>query len=227
MDVSDTPGATAASLSGANHPWRPLLAPMRLQADARHWFEAELQAQGPVTHARFNVFPDGGVSRLRLYGRVTGADRKELGLRRLDTRLPKVAARELFACAGSLAALYEAADDEWSRTTEADWREAIVTHPRIGETAGKQGATSSAWSQEEQSRALEATDARAALAEMNRKYEARFGVRYIVCATGKPADELVRIAEARLANDPEAELRVVGSELHKITRLRLDKLLEP
>jgi 2-oxo-4-hydroxy-4-carboxy-5-ureidoimidazoline decarboxylase len=62
---------------------------------------------------------------------------------------------------------------------------------------------------------------------MNRAYEARFGMRYIVCASGKTADELIRIAESRLANDPAHEIRVVGEELHKITRLRLDKLLEP
>jgi allantoicase len=242
IHVSDTPGATAAALASESHPWRPLLAPTRLQADARHWFEDELQALGPVTHARFNVFPDGGVSRLRLYGRVTGADRKELGLRRLNTRLPKHATRDLFACAGSerwvsgmlhrrpfasLAALYEAAGDAWSKTTDADWREALLTHPRIGETAPKHASTSSAWSRQEQSRAVEASGDKAALAEMNRKYEERFGMRYIVCATGKSAEELIRIAEARLANDPGAELRVLGDELYKITRLRLDKLLEP
>jgi len=217
---------------------------VRLQADARHWFQEELEAHGPVTHARLNVFPDGGVSRLRLYGLVAEADRKVLGLRHLDTRLPSVAERELTLCSGSrrwaammlerwpfasTAALYAAADEAWARTTEADWREAILTHPRIGESPAKHEATA-AWSREEQSRALGASDgasAKAALLEMNQAYEARFGMRYIVCATGKGIDELVRIAETRLANDPTTELRVVADELHKITRLRLDKVLEP
>jgi allantoicase len=244
IDVCDTPGAVPDALTGVDHPWRPLLRAVRLQADARHWFEADLEAHGAVTHARLNVFPDGGVSRLRLYGSVADADRKELGLRHLDTRLPSVAQRELLACAGSkrwaammlerwpfvsVASLYAAADDAWARTTEADWREAILTHPRIGESAGKHEATA-AWSRQEQSYALEATDgpgARAVLAEMNQAYEDRFGMRYIVCATGKGVDELVRIAEGRLANDPTTELRVVADELHKITRLRLDKVLEP
>jgi allantoicase len=240
IDVCDARGATAASLARSDL-WRPLLAPTRLQADTRHWFEAELTPAGPVTHARLNVFPDGGVSRLRLYGSVTGIDRKDLGLRRLNTRLGSVAEEQLFACAGSrtwaramadrrpfasLDALYDAARLAWSTTTESDWREAILTHPRIGETPS-QHASSSAWSRQEQARALEATDAKAALAEMNRAYEARFGMRYIVCASGKSAAELVSLAEARLANDPGKELRVVGDELYKITRLRLDKLLEP
>jgi len=241
IDVSDTPGATAEALASPIHPWRPWLPPARLQADSRHWFEAE--GGGPVTHARLNVFPDGGVSRLRLYGRVEGADRKVLGLRRVNTRLPSVVTRDLLLCAGSqrwasamgerspfasLAALSDAADEEWSRTGPADWREAMLTHPRIGESPPRHaGGTSSVWSRQEQARAVESTESRESLLEMNRKYEERFGWRYIVCASGKQADELVRIAEARLGNDPDAELRVVGSELYKITRLRLDKLLEP
>jgi allantoicase len=244
IDVCDTKGATEAALRSTAHPWRPLLAPVRLQADARHWFESELVKDGPVTHARLNVFPDGGVSRLRLYGNVGDADRKELGLRRFNTRLPSVAERELLACAGSrtwaeavlaarpfgsIAELYSAADKAWAVTTETDWREAILSHPRIGDSPPKHEAgPSSAWSRQEQSHAAAgASESLAALAEMNRAYEERFGVRYIVCATGKSADELVRIAEERLLNDPATELRIVAGELHKITRLRLDKVLEP
>lgn len=244
IDVADSPGATKAALSSEGHPWRSLLPRTRLQADTRHWFEHELESDGPVTHARLNVFPDGGVSRLRLYGEVSGEGRKELGVRRLNTRLPDVAEHELFACAGarawattlrdrrpfsSLADLYAAADRAWTETTEVDWREAMLTHPRIGESPQGDGAhrsVAASWSRGEQARAV-ATDSRAALAEMNRAYEERFGMRYIVCASGKSADELVRVAEARLANDAPTEIRIVGEELYKITRLRLDKLLEP
>ena len=49
--------------------WRQLLPRTPLQPHARHAFEEELQAIGDVTHARFNIFPDGGIARLRLYGR--------------------------------------------------------------------------------------------------------------------------------------------------------------
>jgi allantoicase len=241
IDVSDTPGATPETLASAGHPWRSLLARVRLQADARHWFEGELEAQGPVTHARLNVFPDGGVSRLRLYGTVDETERKELGLRRLNTRLPGVLEREFLACAGtrawalrmkastpfaSVAALRAAADQAWSETTDGDWREAISSHPRIGERPDTHAGTA-AWSRQEQAAALESSHAKAALAEVNRAYEERFGMRYIVCAIGKSAGELVRIAESRLANDPQKEIRVIAEELHKITRLRLERLLEP
>jgi allantoicase len=50
--------------------WRELLPMSALQAHTRHSFADELADLGPVTHVRFNIYPDGGVSRLRLYGRV-------------------------------------------------------------------------------------------------------------------------------------------------------------
>jgi allantoicase len=50
--------------------WQPLLAGSKLQAHTRHHFSRGLADLGPVTHVRFNIFPDGGVSRLRLFGRI-------------------------------------------------------------------------------------------------------------------------------------------------------------
>jgi allantoicase len=51
-------------------PWRELLPRTPLQPHARHAFEEDLRPIGDVTHVRFNIFPDGGVGRLRLFGRV-------------------------------------------------------------------------------------------------------------------------------------------------------------
>jgi allantoicase len=48
--------------------WPALLGEQKLQMDKQHFFESELAALGPVTHVRFNIYPDGGVSRLRLFG---------------------------------------------------------------------------------------------------------------------------------------------------------------
>jgi len=50
--------------------WPVLLPQSKLQADRQHVFRDEVADLGPVTHVRLNIFPDGGVSRLRLYGRV-------------------------------------------------------------------------------------------------------------------------------------------------------------
>jgi allantoicase len=49
--------------------WRELLPRTPLQPHARHAFEEELRSVGEATHARLNIFPDGGIARLRLYGR--------------------------------------------------------------------------------------------------------------------------------------------------------------
>jgi allantoicase len=52
--------------------WRILLPETKLAMDQQHFFESELQSVGPFTHARVSIFPDGGVSRLRLFGRAAG-----------------------------------------------------------------------------------------------------------------------------------------------------------
>ena len=64
------------------------------------------------------------------------------------------------------------------------------------------------------------------LAKANREYEARFGYLFIVCATGKGAEEMVAILERRLAHAPSEELRIAAEEQRKIMRLRLSKLLD-
>ncbi len=50
--------------------WSELLPRAKLQAHTRHFFMDELGKSGAVTHVRFNIYPDGGVSRLRLYGSI-------------------------------------------------------------------------------------------------------------------------------------------------------------
>ena len=49
--------------------WRDILPRVPLQPHARHEFEEDLQQAGEVSHVRFNIYPDGGVGRLRLFGR--------------------------------------------------------------------------------------------------------------------------------------------------------------
>ncbi|MFZ5467927.1 MAG: allantoicase [Myxococcota bacterium] len=51
-----------------NLPWKEILPRTPLQAHTQHFFDKEIRAAGPFTHVRLNIFPDGGVSRLRLHG---------------------------------------------------------------------------------------------------------------------------------------------------------------
>ncbi len=61
--------AAEASLTDLSVEWKPVLPRTKLQAHTRHFFENELLDAGAVSHLRFNIFPDGGVSRLRVYGK--------------------------------------------------------------------------------------------------------------------------------------------------------------
>ncbi len=63
-------GGTDQSMITQSMFWPVLLPEQKLSMDAQHHFESEIQKLGAVTHIRFNIHPDGGVSRLRLFGRV-------------------------------------------------------------------------------------------------------------------------------------------------------------
>jgi 2-oxo-4-hydroxy-4-carboxy-5-ureidoimidazoline decarboxylase len=133
-------------------------------------------------------------------------------------------ARRPFASADGL---FAAADEVWSGLGRDDWLEAFAAHPRIGdvEALRKKFASTAAWCAGEQSGvAGAAEEVLRALAEGNRRYEDRFGYIFIVCATGKTADEMLRLLCERLPNDPVWEWKVAAAEQAKITRLRLEKL---
>jgi len=50
--------------------WPELLSPSKLEMDRQHYFESDvLHSVGPVNCMRLNIFPDGGVSRFRAFGK--------------------------------------------------------------------------------------------------------------------------------------------------------------
>jgi 2-oxo-4-hydroxy-4-carboxy-5-ureidoimidazoline decarboxylase len=120
-----------------------------------------------------------------------------------------------------------AADRVWSTMEEPDWIEAFACHPRIGaRTAVHTIAKSAAWSRQEQASIdLAADRVLAELADGNALYEQRFGFTYIVCATGKSAEEMLAILTRRLANNREKELREAAEQQRQITQIRLGKWL--
>jgi len=65
----NAPGACSLEGQRDGDPWRELLPRTALSPHARQTFENDVRAIGDVTHVRFNIYPDGGVGRLRLYGR--------------------------------------------------------------------------------------------------------------------------------------------------------------
>jgi 2-oxo-4-hydroxy-4-carboxy-5-ureidoimidazoline decarboxylase len=137
----------------------------------------------------------------------------------------EVAAHRPYAAAEDL---FIAADSFWATMEEPDWLEAFRAHPRIGERkAAHATAQSAQWSRQEQSAAEAAReDVLAKLTDVNLRYEQLFGFTYIVCATGKSAEEMLKILERRLASDRQSELREAAEQQRQITQIRLRKWLE-
>ncbi|HVJ92079.1 MAG TPA: 2-oxo-4-hydroxy-4-carboxy-5-ureidoimidazoline decarboxylase, partial [Labilithrix sp.] len=202
-----------------------------------------------ATHARLRIWPDGGVSRLRLFGIASGAGRERWGMRYLRAMPEAELEAALRACCGSsawvramlderkkneeaftsLEALKKIAAERWNKLGGADWDEAFKAHPRIGEKKadGVQSKVAHGWSTKEQSKVSEASqDVLDELRAVNKAYEERFGRIYIVCATGKTAEEMLAIAKERMNGDAETELRRAADEQRKITELRLAKLVQ-
>ena len=159
-----------------------------------------------------------------------------------DTADAKSAFDTMLACCGSrkwaaamvaarpiatVADLSTKADQIWSTMQEPDWMEAFACHPRIGERNSAHASKKSvAWSRQEQSSAADAAER--ILSELttgNALYEQRFGFTYIVCATGKSAEEMLEILNRRLANDRDKELAEAAEQQRQITQIRLGKWL--
>jgi allantoicase len=243
LQAASAENSAVDALNASSLAWEEVLPNTKLKANHRHVF-AKLEHAGVVTHVRFQIFPDGGVSRLRLFGRAhVPADRTK-AIERFN-RLPRQRAlRALLDCCGSKkwaqqiaerrpfaaeSELFEGADRTWSALAREDWLEAFLHHPPIGETRAKakQSAAASRWSAKEQSSAQKAPpEVLEALAAQNRAYAEKFGHVFLICATGKSSEEILNALRQRLTNDPDTELRVAAEEQRKMTRLRLEKLLE-
>ncbi len=221
--------------------WFELLPTQTMVAHTEHYFVDEVQPNDGVRWVRLNIFPDGGVARLRLWGSLT--QEGVTGARLIS--LNASAGTELSAafkavCHSSkwvaemaesgpfagLLDLQKKGAGAWSHCREKDWKEALDGHPRIGErAAGKDLA--SRWSRGEQSSAAVASeqDLLATLRERQLAYEERFGFLFLICATGLTSAEILAVLEDRIQQAPERELQTVAEELAKIIHLRLEKLL--
>jgi 2-oxo-4-hydroxy-4-carboxy-5-ureidoimidazoline decarboxylase len=127
----------------------------------------------------------------------------------------------------SPAELLARADELSASLTDAEVRQALADHPRIGGRAAANSATA-ALSAAEQS-GVDSTDTSLGerLLAANAAYEQRFGHIYLVCASGRDGEELLADATARLGNDPGTEIGVVRRELGDIARLRLSGMIVP
>ncbi len=124
--------------------------------------------------------------------------------------------------------LFENADRFWTRLGRKEWLRAFRHHPPIGSkrARSKQSNAARQMSAREQLAAAQSSpETLAAMHAANHAYQTTFGYVFLICATGKSAEEILDSLRERLANSAEAELRVAAEEHRKITRLRLEKLL--
>jgi len=233
----DAPSARITDLIGSAA-WVPLLPEVKLAADDRRFFSTGIVAHPAISHVRLNIFPDGGVSRLRLWGTRAPEPHAVLNALSIDD-----ARAALLRCCGatrwagwlltqrpfaSTDALFKAAAGVWTQMEKADMLEAFSHHPEIGSDIAslrQRFAATAAWSSAEQAGVAGADDATLeALRDGNVRYREKFGYVFLVCATGKTAAEMLALLRARLAHDPDTELQIAAAEQTKITRLRLEKL---
>ena len=122
-------------------------------------------------------------------------------------------------------ALLAASDRAAGTLGAADWREAFAHHPRIGdvESLRERFRSTASWAEDEQRGASAASEATLAARSPSTiaPTEARFGYIFIVCATGKSADEMLALLRARMPNDPGRRAQATAAEEQmKITRVR-------
>lgn len=161
----------------------------------------------------------------------------------LDALSPAEARRALERCCGSSRwvramvarrpfredqEVYSAAEEIWKCLDPDDWREAFSHHPRLGERKIEAApAATREWSRGEQAGVAAAgAETQQALAAGNAEYEERFGHVFLLCATGKSGDEMLRELLRRLNQDAQSELLTAAAEQAKITQIRLTKLVD-
>jgi len=215
------PGADPWALM-TSEDWRPVVPMSPLGPDRRHAFKP---STGPWTHLRMRIEPDGGVARLRAWGLAAQPETFELDLAGVSGS--ERWSRTMSGPWTSLEHLLGEAERQWWRLNRADQLESFAAHPRIGADIDALKAKYRGRAASEQAGVTGASDeVLEALARANIDYEARFGHIFLVCASGKSAEEMLAILKRRVENDADLEFQVACAEEAKIMRLRIDKLLE-
>ena len=224
--------------------WHTLIPPTHLQADHNHSI-TDLKPIGPISHIRLRVLPCGGVSRLRAFGKPVEGPQVPAPLQRLNTMSNQAAGAHLARACGSsrwVQAMLQArpfrsheelfgrAEQIWWQLGDKDWLEAFGHHPRIGadiDSLRKKFAATSDLSEREQAGVVGASEETLqGLCEGNKSYEDLYGFIFIVCASGKSAEEMLGLLKGRMHRERDQELRVAAGEQLKITKLRLASLEE-
>ncbi|GHG88175.1 2-oxo-4-hydroxy-4-carboxy-5-ureidoimidazoline decarboxylase [Streptomyces lanatus] len=118
--------------------------------------------------------------------------------------------------------LYATSDAAMAELTADDLAEAMAGHPPIGRP--KPGDPTSAREQSGMAGASE--ELKAELLELNLAYQDRFGHVFLICATGRTGEQMRDAVKERIGNSPEQEREIVRTELGKINRIRLARIVD-
>ncbi|WP_405864826.1 2-oxo-4-hydroxy-4-carboxy-5-ureidoimidazoline decarboxylase [Streptomyces sp. NBC_01515] len=118
--------------------------------------------------------------------------------------------------------LYAASDSAMAELTADDLAEAMAGHPPIGRP--KPGDPTSA--REQRGMAGASEDLRAEMLDLNLAYQEKFGHVFLICATGRTGEQMRDAVRERIGNAPEREREIVRTELGKINRIRLARIVE-
>ncbi|MYU01720.1 MULTISPECIES: 2-oxo-4-hydroxy-4-carboxy-5-ureidoimidazoline decarboxylase [unclassified Streptomyces] len=118
-------------------------------------------------------------------------------------------------------ALLAASDAAMAELTAADLADAMAGHPPIGRP--KPGDPTSA--REQRGMAGASEELKTEMLELNLAYQERFGHVFLICATGATGEQMRDAVKSRIGNSPEQEREIVRTELGKINRIRLTRLV--
>ena len=228
----NAPGWVSIDVSDDAEHWRTVVERRRVSADSVN--QIQLDSPTKASYLRLSIHPDGGVARLRALGTADPVHAGSMRVAYLNS-LFETEAERFFgaACASSVwisdmtarrpydspADVLDNARQAFDLLEDEDWLEAFAGHPRIGERGDSQA------NREQAATASASREIIARLASVNEEYESKFGFTYIVYATGKTAEEMLRIAEERLANSRRDEIESAAGEQRSITETRLRRML--
>jgi allantoicase len=228
----NAPGFVSLGVSDDGGEWREVIGGAQVRADSLNRISLPDPAEARLV--RLGIHPDGGVARFRVLGRPSAAAVGAKRILYLNALLDEEA-RRFFKTACPVSAwvgmmmegrpyphvdeVLAAADRAYEALDEGGWMEAFASHPRIGERGDETSSREQA-GVDGAGRALLWE-----LADVNTRYEEKYGFTYIVHASGKSAGEMLEIAKGRLDNTRDEELGIAAAEQRAITATRLRRML--
>jgi len=228
----NAPGFVSLEVSEDGETWAGVIERAPVKPDAQN--RIPLPQPAHAGQVRLGIHPDGGLSRFRVLGRPDPGTAGEKRVLYLNSLFDQEAERFFFtACPvpawgeqmisrrpyRAVDEVLAAAETAFDSFEEKGWLEVFASHPRIGESGDD---TSS----REQSGVVGAGRAvLRELAEVNARYEEKYGFTYIVHASGKGASEMLEIARRRLGNSRGEEIAIAAEEQRAITVTRLRRML--